>query len=146
MLNIRNMNTGDMQAVIDIVTANDTILAPNNKMIYYLCSTVFENFSFIAANEKQIVGFVCGFPDFVHQYIWIHQFAVHPDQKRRGTGLILLKHLEKATANCKFSIKKLKLAVKKDNFIAKHFYSKNDFHFLHFDEVIDMEIYQKILK
>lgn len=145
MTEIRNVNSKDIESIINLVTLNKDILQPNNFMIYYLCCTVFKESSFIAFKDEKPIGFLLAFPDSKQEYTWVHQMGVDPNEKSKGIGSELLKKLETSIASLESPIKTMRLAVKPDNHRAKVFYEKHQFRFLGMDDLIKMEIYEKLL-
>ena len=122
MIEIRNVNSKDIESIIDLVMLNKDILQPNNFMIYYLCCTVFKESSFIAFKDEKPIGFLFAFPDSNQECTWVHQMAVDPNEKSKGIGSELLKKLETSIARRESPIKTIRLAVKPDNHRAKTFY------------------------
>lgn len=145
MIKLRNVISKDIESIIDLVKLNGNVLQSNNFMIYYLCCTVFENYSFIAFQKEKPVGFLFAFPDSKQAFIWVHQMAVEPQQKRKGIGSKLLKKLEAKIEKSESPCKRIRLAVKHENHQAKSMYIKHGFKLLKMDDLIKMEIYEKTL-
>jgi len=143
MIKIRSVTIADIDSIVNLVSLNADVLRPNNKMIYYLCCTIFRKYSFLAVDENTPLGFLFAFKDSEKQCIWIHQFAVDPDKQTRGIGTKLLRKLESEIKENETSPNFIKLAVKPDNYKAKEFYLNHEFKFLKLEECINMEIFEK---
>lgn len=144
MIEICQVNKSHIGQIRFIANSCRDIIAPNNKMIYYLCCTVFSKFSFIAFKDNQPVGFIFSMLDAVQQSIWIHQIAVIPTEQGLGIGSKLLGAVEKALeSNKRVKPNQIRLAVKQDNHKAKDFYNKFNYQNMGTEDIIRMEIFCK---
>ena len=99
-------------------------------------------YSVIVVNEKQsVIGFIIASDKI--ETIHIHKFAVHPQYRSKGIGLLLLNYFEK---NIKTNSKRklISLYVDSENKGAIRFYEKSGFQFA--GEVNSMNYYKKQLK
>lgn len=145
MLKIEPVNINHLDSLISLANANIGKLTPNNRMIYYLCCTVFNDCSFLAIQDLKPIGFIFAMPDVSMTSYWIHQIAVHPKYIGMGVGFRLITRLEKEIEKKRKDLVTIRLAVKKENLVAKQFYKKLNYQLVKFDSWVEMEIFEKIL-
>jgi hypothetical protein len=89
-------------------------LVANNKMIYYLCCSVFSKTSFTISIENKVVAFLFAFPDSDNEFIWLHQIAVLEDvENNKRYGGILFKNFLELIFNMHYTA--VRFAIRKDN-------------------------------
>lgn len=140
---VRQLQRNDLEAVISLIETNSSVLAPNNRMIYYITCNVFTEYSFVAEDRGEIVGIALVFSAEGINNLWLHQLAISPDFRRKGIAYRLMATLEEKLKSENSTFIGIRLAVKEDNLPAKALYEKIDYIFIEKDAQIGMEIYQK---
>jgi len=143
MISFRKPKTADVDRILELIESNSNVLAPNNRMIYYLCCTIFSELSLLIERDKTLIGFAAVLTDSNNKITWIHQLAIAYNFRKLGYASALLKKIEGNIRNDYTSINSIKLAVKSDNYPAKSLYAKLDYELKEFDNTINMEIYEK---
>jgi len=142
----RSLKEGDLDAVISIIRANNSILQENNRMIYYLCCTVFSRYSFITFDAEKPIACILAFKDSYNTYLWVHQLAVIPEYQGKGIGIKLMKEAFQHLQQEGEELQEIRLAVRESNTNAIRLYERNGFRRIEHNVVIDMLIYSFDLK
>lgn len=112
---IKIVNT-DLKYLEDIknIADNSQFIQPNNHMMYYLCCTIFSNYSFVALKNNEVIGYLFCFTDSQNEYVWIHQISVIENEQGRKIASRLLKTLgDKLIKESR--IKKIRFTTRTDN-------------------------------
>ena len=123
--------------------ANDAeFIVPNTRMIYWMCCSIFSNFSFIAIEEDEIIGLLFALPDPNDNSLWVHQLFVKKEYQRQKVAERLSERLDHLVVEGG-GISSLRCAVKPNNLPSKSFVEKRDFILQKLDSHMDMYIYVK---
>lgn len=141
-MKIRHPVPGDLSNIIKVAKASSDGIVPNNKMIYYIFSTVLSPFSLVAEIDNKVVGILFAIPNSHEEYLWIHQWAVDPKFRGSGYGNSLMEEFEKKIFK-KDKYNCIRFAVNPTNKKALKFYKKLGFKDLGIDDCIDYHIYEK---
>lgn len=110
---IRTINENDVDTIIGLAHNGEPGIRANNRMIYYLSTTVLKEYVFICEDEENKIGYVFGILNCDKKSLWIHQLVVSKDERGKGYGIKLLEHIEsKARTN---NIENIELMVRPDN-------------------------------
>jgi|ERR1035437_7134379 N-acetylglutamate synthase-like GNAT family acetyltransferase len=142
MIEIINTKLDYLDSIEAIADSARDRIAPNNRMIYFLCCTIFSKFSFIALKDGIPIGFLLAFPKLESKLLWLHQIAIYPNERSQEVGSKLLQKLETLIVEEK-SIKIFRCAIRTENQISKSFFTKNGYRFIETDPFIKMEIFEK---
>lgn len=140
-IKIINTNLKYLESVHQLAN-NSSFIVPNSKMIYYLCCTVFSEYSFVAINNNILVGYLFAMPDWENQLIWLHQMSIDKKYTNRGIGSEIFKKFE-SIVKTKHHFRFLRCAIRTDNIPSKKIALKFGYHLLNHDIQLDMDIYEK---
>ncbi len=145
MINIEHLELRHLDAVIMLAGASSDFLAPNTRMIYYLGCTLYAPYSLIALDGDAPVGYLFAMPEVDAGYVWLHQIAVHPQNRREGVASQLLKRFEGiVAADPRFDL--VRCAIKTVNVASKGLFRRHGFRFARLEPYVDMEIFEKSLR
>jgi GNAT superfamily N-acetyltransferase len=142
MLQIDNTNLKYLNHIERIARVSNEYMVPNNRMIYYLCCTVFTRYSFVAIKDHEPIGYLFAFSDSDSKYIWIHQLAVIPEERNKGIGGRLLIKLKRVLES-ENSIRIIRFAVRKENIPSWKIAIRQNCQSFGTDPYLDMEIFEK---
>ncbi|MEL6252740.1 MAG: GNAT family N-acetyltransferase, partial [Bacteroidota bacterium] len=95
--------------MIEIIPANKKHIAsiealaqqrPKNKpckeshILYYLACTVLKNYSFVAIESGELIGYILSFQATAQNYVWLQEVFVNPEKYGRKLNSELLMALE----------------------------------------------------
>jgi ribosomal protein S18 acetylase RimI-like enzyme len=122
-----------------------SFIVPNTKMIYYLCCTVFSEYSFIATIDNKVCGYLYTMPDWENNFVWLHQIVVDKKCSRSGIGQGLINEFENYIKK-KNHFSFFRCAIKSINDPSKQLVTKFGYQFIGLDSYMDMELYEKNIK
>lgn len=113
MISIRTVTENDLDDLIKIAKNGEPGILANNKMIYYLATTLLMDYVFVCQEGKKMIGFVFGILNTQKDKLWIHQLVILNDFRGKGYGKKLLTHIEKKAYQN--NIKIIELMVRPEN-------------------------------
>jgi GNAT superfamily N-acetyltransferase len=144
MITIVKANLDYLDDIEKTARISNEYMVPNNRMIYYLCCTVFSKYSLVALKDDVAIGYLFAFPDSGLNFIWIHQLAVIPEERNKGIGGRLLYKL-KSEMEKDNNIKTIRFAVRKENLASWRIAAKHNCRCFGIDPYINMEVFEKQL-
>jgi hypothetical protein len=114
MLKIENTKVEHLESIKEIAINASPFLVANNHMIYYLCCTVFSQYSFVIKRDEKIIGYLFSMKDSADKYIWIHQLAIIRNERKSFATAFLIKALINKLKN-ESTIRILRFAIRNDN-------------------------------
>ena len=116
----------------------------DSPILYYLACTVLKNYSFVALEAGELVGYILSFQATAQNYVWLQEVFVHPEKHGRKLYNQLLHALESHLKGIWTTpVKSIKVALQTDNYLEKDFYESHRFKFTRSDDALGKEIYQK---
>ncbi len=144
MMEIQHLKLQYLDDIVKLAEQSSEYLVPNTRMIYYLACTIFSKYSFVAMKEIVPVGYLFSMPNIDEQFVWLHQIAVDPAERRNGIGSRLIEKFEESISlESRFDA--VRCAIKPNNALSKALFSKHGYHSLALDAYINMEIFEKRL-
>ena len=144
MIKIENAKLEYLDHIETIAKSSDEYLVPNNRMIYYLCCTIFSKYSYVALKNEAPIGYLFTMAASDRKLLWLHQIAIEPNERSKGIANQLIQQLENTLLLNK-DIETLRCAIRTDNLPSKNFFVKHGYEFYEIDSFINMAIFEKKL-
>lgn len=115
--------------------------------LYYMACTILNEYSLVAIEKGEILGFLFSFEASAHNYLWIQQLTLQPGLEGSGIDIKLLRTLEnkiKSAWNC--PVKSIKVGLNPAWPGKIDFFERMRYKYTRTDEVLGRMIYQKRLR
>lgn len=142
-MEFRKAKETDIEKIVDLLNGCKPFVLAHHEYVYWILQKYYKSTTFVCTRSDKIIGFICGLPSPDQSTIFIWQICAHPDFRRKGIALELIKLV--FDTSVEFGFNNLQLSITTENSISKNLFKKfTDMNSLNLDLIGQSTILEKI--
>lgn len=121
-MEFRKTEEADIQNIICLLNDCKPFVLAHHNYVYWILQRYYQSTTFVCTQTDDIIGFICGLPSVDQSTVFIWQICVHPDFRRKGIALKLIKLL--FDTSVEFGFNNIQLSITTENSISKNIFKK----------------------
>ena len=118
----RKVQETDIQSIVNLLNDCKPFVLPHHDYVYWILGNFYQSTTFVCVESERLIGFLCGLPSIDQSTIFVWQACVHPEFRRRGIALSLIKLL--FDSSVKLGFNNLQLSITEENSVSKKMFDK----------------------
>jgi L-2,4-diaminobutyric acid acetyltransferase len=128
-MNYRQAEEKDIPTIVHLLDDCRPYVLPHHDYLYWMLCDYFQSTCFVCEESDKFIGFISGVPSIDQSTVFIWQVCVHPESRKRGVALNLIKLL--FDSSLKLGFNNLQLSITAENSISKKMFDRfSDMHSL----------------
>jgi L-2,4-diaminobutyric acid acetyltransferase len=118
----RKAQETDIQSIVNLLNDCKPFVLPHHDYVYWILGNFYQSTTYVCVESERLIGFICGLPSIDQSTIFIWQVCVHPEFRRKGVALYLIKLL--FDTSVKLGFNNLQLSITAENSFSKSMFKK----------------------